>query len=297
MKEFIRRTLDLTTKLARNVMYAQVIIDITAKLELFFIRQRFHGFHIMEVAGAQAAYRVLDLLTEVGCRDDGITATEAASVLGISLPTTHRLLKVLCDRRFVQMTAGDKRYVRSDGPGYPANTVNPEFLTTAANAILESLRDETGETVFLSQRQGLSVRYLLCLPSERSIRLFGAPGMLVPLHASSQGKVALAFSPPDIRERLLNNLDMFAHTERTITDPKSLVKEIERVRSLGYATNVEEHELGTHSVSAPVLNSNGEAVAAVCIGGPKFRVEQQHLSERLAPLAIDAAGRIASSLI
>lgn len=251
----------------------------------------------MEVSGAQAAYRVLDLLSEIAAHPDGLTATEAAGALKISVPTAHRLLKVLCDRGFVRLGVEHKRYVKAAQYGFVTTGTDPDMLVERAIPILERLRESSDETVFLSHRQGLSVRYLVCLPSRRAVRLSGTPGMSVPLHASSQGKVILAFSAPSVRERLLRSLDMTSFTQRTLTDRVQLEAALETVRSQGFATNIEEHEVGTHSVSVPVLDGYGNAIAAICIGGPKFRVEVAHLVEPLAPLAQAAARALAAVVL
>jgi DNA-binding IclR family transcriptional regulator len=63
-------------------------------------------------------------------------------------------------------------------------------------------------------------------------------------------------------------------TPRTIADPAVLEQELEEVRQRGYATAVEELELGLHAVAAPVFDSAGNCVAAVSISGPSYRLAE-----------------------
>jgi len=251
----------------------------------------------MEIAGAQAAYRVLDALTEVALRRDGVTAADIARTLTLKAPTAHRLLRVLCDRGFtVQVGVGGKyipgpqiRLIAGDG-------VDHALLVEIARPYLEALRDETDETVFLSVRDGLLLTYLVCLASSHSVQMYGAPGMRVPLHATSQGKVMLAFLPAGVSERLIGQFDLTKYTENTVTDPARVSELVDEVRRAGYAVNLEERDSGVRSVAAPVVEAAGNAVAAVCVGGPIFRVSEEDLHGRLSELTRSTARAISQRL-
>lgn len=251
----------------------------------------------MEVTGAQSAYRILDLLTQVAMHPEGVGAADAAHTVGLTLPTAHRLLRVLCDRGFaVQDSAGGKyrpgpqiRLLAGDG-------IDHGVLADVARPTLARLRDETDETVFLSVRDGMHLSYVECLASSHSVQMYGAPGMRVQLHATSQGKAILAFLPDGVAERLVAQLDYERYTDSTITSAAELAAEIDEVRRTGYALNLEEREIGVRSVAAPVLDSTGTAIAAVCVGGPIFRVTEEDLRHRLAELTRAAAGEITARL-
>ena len=60
-------------------------------------------------------------------------------------------------------------------------------------------------------------------------------GAIFDLHASAHGKAALAFGSTDWLERVVAR-GLSRHTEYTITDPRALRREIERVRSRGWAS-------------------------------------------------------------
>ncbi len=251
----------------------------------------------MEVTGAQSAYRILDLLTQIAMHPEGVSAADAARRAGLTLPTTHRLLRVLCDRGFaIQPNTGSKYR-----PGHQLRIcagegVDHRLLTEIAQPTLTRLRDETGETVFLSVRDGAALSYLDCVASSHSVQMYGSAGMRVPLHATSQGKAILAFLPASTAEHLLGQLDYQRYTRNTIADAAGLLREIEAVRRSGYSVNLEERETGVRSVSAPVLDGNRTAVAAVCVGGPIFRVTEEDLRGPLARLVRAASQEISSRL-
>ena len=91
------------------------------------------------------------------------------------------------------------------------------------------------------------------------------------------GKVLIAFAPPDVREHLLDTIDLPATGPNTITDRHALRAEIARVQRDGYATADEEHEGGIRAVGVPVCNASGIAVAALSVAAPAFRTSMEHL--------------------
>ena len=251
----------------------------------------------MEIAGAQSAYRVLDILTEVSLNPRGSTAGEIARNAEVTPPTAHRLLKVLCDRGFAVQNESGKyvpgpqlRVLAGDG-------VDRATLHDIAHPLLAQLRDETLETVFLSVREGLQLTYLDVVVSTQSVRMHGERGQQIPLHATSQGKVILAFLPPGVGERIIDQLDFPRYTESTVTSSVKLHEAMYEIRREGYALNLEEREVGVRSVAAPVLDPEGNVVASVCVGGPSFRMTEEDLRGRLADLVTATAGEISAELI
>ena len=153
-----------------------------------------------------------------------------------------------------------------------------------------------GETVFLTVRRREELVFVDTVMPHSAVRMVQSPGERDWLHATSQGKVLLAFLPPARRDEIVQALQLEPLTPRTITERNALVAELERVREQGFAIQDEEREAGVRAVAAPVLDPSGYPVAALCIGAPAFRVSLQDLKDRLAPLAMDAARRVAAAL-
>src|SRR2546430_1035205 len=88
----------------------------------------------------------------------------------------------------------------------------------------------------------------------------------------------LAFLPEAERRRLLA-ATLPRLTPRTITDPRTLEKQLRRVVEDGYAFTLEELELGLNAVAAPVRAADGRVQAAVSVAGPAYRVTPQRLGD------------------
>jgi IclR family transcriptional regulator, acetate operon repressor len=72
-------------------------------------------------------------------------------------------------------------------------------------------------------------------------------------------------------------------------------QELEKVRRQGYAVDDEEAVQGARCVSAPILNSAGEPIAAVSVSGPVTRVSP-NLVNALAGAVTSAAGAISAAM-
>jgi IclR family acetate operon transcriptional repressor len=75
-----------------------------------------------------------------------------------------------------------------------------------------------------------------------------------------------------------------AVTHNTICDPDTLITEIKRVRSLGYAFDRGEGSMLAICVGAPIHDSSGKAIAAMSISGPATRFNPRKGSPVIAAL-------------
>ena len=77
-------------------------------------------------------------------------------------------------------------------------------------------------------------------------------GDRAPAHCTGLGKALLAYEPEAVvRESLTAGLR--AYTPKTITRMSALLTELAKVRTVGYAVDDEEHEVGVVCVAAPVF--------------------------------------------
>jgi DNA-binding IclR family transcriptional regulator len=132
-------------------------------------------------------------------------------------------------------------------------------LATAAAVPLETLRDETGESVQLFVRDGDERVCIAALQSLHGLRTIVPLGARLPLSAGSAARALLS----------------------------SAQEEDAWVESVG------EREAGVASVSAPVRESSGLVVAAVSVSGPIERTTRQP-GKRYGSFVVKAAREIES---
>lgn len=166
-----------------------------------------------------------------------------------------------------------------------------------AQHYLEELAEKTGETVNLSILQDRELMYLVRINNTGRILPFDLQlGSRLPLHCTSMGKSLLAFTPKKALERILKDYEFSALTTHTITSAEGFRRELQIVREKGYSVNDEELSYGLRSVSAPIKDLSGAAIAALNIAVPTKRVSLADLESRLAPLAVETAEEIQKAL-
>lgn len=186
--------------------------------------------------------------------------TRIMEATGLPRATTHRLIRALQDRGFLAHYAGHGYRL---GPRLLrlANEAMRELpLRDLAHPVLEDLARSTGESSQLYVRSG-DVRVCIdAVESSHELRTIVPVGASLPLHAGSAAKVFLAYAP-----------DRDAHVRRA-RDAARFLRDVELVRSRGWASSADERQPGVGSVSAPVLGPYDIVLGVVSLSGPSTRM-------------------------
>jgi len=234
--------------------------------------------------GADRVVRVLDLL---GTGSEGLGVGEVARRLQVHPSTASRLLGTLAASGFVERDGASGRYrLGARIVGLAAATVALLPVVSQARPELEHLSTVTSETANLAILDRFHVVYVDQVTPAHTVVMASWVGRRSPAHASSSGKVLLAFGDPRTRQVLLRRR-LERLTPRTVTDPARLVRVLEQTKRQGYASGIGELEDGLVTMAAPVL-VDGRAVAAVSLSGPGYRLPTRDLPN-LARHVIDAA--------
>ena len=218
-----------------------------------------------DVEATVRAVEILDALADGG----ELGTTDVARRTGISPSTVSRQLGTLTRVGLVEHVTATGRYRLGVRTLRYANAVLGRLnLRDLARPHLEELVHQVGETATLSipgEADAITVDFV---PTDRYLQGVTRLGRPSVGHASSAGKVMLAFGDVPLPRGKLA-----AFTPRTITDPAALAAEIERVRARGYAEAIEEREAGLSAIAAPVWGADGELAAIVALQGPTSRFD------------------------
>jgi DNA-binding IclR family transcriptional regulator len=183
-----------------------------------------------------------------------------------SLSTTYYALQALTDAGVVEPSPKTPG-LYTLGPqiadlyrGYVANRTRPERLAP----VLQALRDETRARTYLAwwSQGDLEIADTMGRRGAAELRDVSA-GYRGTAHALALGKVILASIGYDRWPDYLRQPRLRAFTEHTISTPDRLRREVLRMREAGYATDMEEFELGVSCVAAPVRDSAGRVIAGL----------------------------------
>jgi len=106
------------------------------------------------------------------------------------------------------------------------------------------------------------------------------------VHASSSGKVLVAFGDASLADAVARRR-LEPLTDRTVVSAPRLRQIWAQTKRQGYAASSGELEQGLVTIAAPVL-VDGEAVAAISVSGPAYRLPQRDVP-RLARHVMNAA--------
>lgn len=243
-----------------------------------------------------AAQRVIDVLDLLGESRDGLGVRAVARRLDVHPSTSSRLLATLAAGGVLDRDPATARYrIGARVVGLAAAAVDRLPVVSQARPELEHLSTVTAETVNLAIRDGRHVVYVDQVTPAQTVVMASWVGRRSPVHASSSGKVLLAFGTedPDDAISALGRLERL--TDRTVTDPARLAETLRQARRQGYATSAGELEDGLVTIAAPVL-IDGVAIAAISVSGPAYRLpgrEVPHLARLVVDAATGAAHRMA----
>ena len=233
--------------------------------------------------------RALKLLEELRDSEPGSGSTSSPAVSG----STHHRLAPARDPR-----GGGHGAARSGrGPfrlglalvTYADRVLSRLDVQALGRPLLVELMERTGETATLSlpgEHEAITVDSVPSRASVVSMARLGRPSVL---HATSVGKVMLAFGGA----RLPRERDLRPLTPRTITDRADLASEIRAVRERGYGTVFGEREVDVNAIAAPVFGRGGELAAILGVQGPAVRLPEP--ATALEPL-LEAAAALTKAL-
>ena len=237
--------------------------------------------------GAQAALRAVRLLKLFSNERAELTLAEISSMAELNKTTTHRLLRALESEAFVQKSRSGGRY--SLGAGLMALGVQAlasSDLRRRVRPVLKGLARSTGETATLEVPVDDSMLILDEVAGRHVVGAVGNVGTRWPLHATSTGKVLLAFDEARL-ERLPDALP--ALTAHTVSRKEQFRPQLKSIRSSGYAETVDELEEGFSAVSAVLRGPLGDVLGALSIGGPTSRFDRDRRAQFAAALCKAAA--------
>lgn len=220
-----------------------------------------------EVRTAVRTLRILEAFAEV---NRPLSLSAMAEHLRMPVSSCHALLSTLRAEGYLY-GLGDRRFYPTRKLLLLAGEIaRHDPLVELLMPILETLRDETGETVVLASRQTDVMTYLAVVESRRPIRYVNDIGMTRVLHATALGRALLSMLDDGRLRRLLKQLDLSPVTTATITNRDHFMDEIDKGRRQGYHLARGEQVAGVAGVAIP-FSLSGEHLALGVVG-PDARI-------------------------
>lgn len=226
----------------------------------------------------QSVQRAIDIINCIENAKRSLSLNEISSQLGLNINTARGLAQTLLANGYLSKDTKQGTY-----------TLGYEFLTKSkllyqlqiqhigkiAHPYMEQISNKYGVSSWLQ------ISFYRNIYTAETVEAPGttysyAPksGSNLPLHASASGKLRIAYMPEAEREKVLNNLQLEQLTEYTITNREKFKHMIHDIYAQGYATELEEVDIGINSVAAPVFDSSGVLKGTLSVAAPSIKMNK-----------------------
>lgn len=217
------------------------------------------------IESIRRAFRVLATLGRV---DEPLSLTEVSRLADLGKATTFRILMTLAADNLVAQEADRKKYRL--GPALIAlgqNALDATDVRQVSQAHMRALAERHGMIIYLNMPTPEGVLSVMREPRHAGSQ-FVRRGAIMPYHACASGLVFLAFNSDGLLDRVIEaGLPRLA--SGTISTEEKLRSTMTRIRADGFALDANSIDEGVVSVSAPILDHQGEAIATLGASGPE----------------------------
>lgn len=226
------------------------------------------------IQSVERAFRIVDELAESG----GLRGAAVADRLDMPVSTAHDYLQALTETGYVTKSADQYN------PSTRFLEVGQQHrhrleVFRAAQDELDTVAAETDEHVTLMIEENGQGVLVDIREGADAVSLFAYPGARMPLHATAPGKAILAHMSTARVDEVLDEHGLVAMTDDTVTDRGELSEQLETIRERGYAVDDGERIAGMVCIAAPVLDKEDTIQAAICVCGPRSRIDDQRRTE------------------
>jgi len=239
--------------------------------------------------------KAIDLLDALTAERGGLRLSELAQRCGYPKSTVYALLSTMRDRGLITQR-DDGRYTLGIRLFEYGSAVSRGFdISSVSRPYLEKLTTLTGSNSVISMIDSGGVVAFDYSTGATGIQILPEIGVRLPLHATSQGKLLLAYMPESKALRLLKKHGMVPYTPHTKVSPEELISDLCGIRDRGYAVEDGEYKIGLRSVSAPVRDSSGEVRYTLTTIGFFRRISGDDFRQAVQS-TVDQANRLSAAL-
>lgn len=243
-----------------------------------------------ENEGARTIGRVLKVLELLAGASKPLRLVDVSKALNVPPSSAHALLQQLVKYNYIQ-TLEDRRYSQSSGLVVLASRVLSGIqLMNIARPHLDRLSIDSGESIYLGMRTPQGIVYVDSIEATYGLVSRVPLGSLRPLHASSAGRVFLAFGvSSEMLDTFLGPNPLAAYTSHTPIDRIELRRLLKRARSEGCAVNEQAMMDKVYGVSAPIFDARGTLSGTLTLSAPdtRFIPKREFLIQSVKDTAAD----------
>jgi DNA-binding IclR family transcriptional regulator len=213
--------------------------------------------------------RAFKLLRRIASGDNAANVSETARALKLSRTTIIRLLATLEAEQMIEKLRDGAGYKLGLGlAGLAGQALVSSDIVQAGDPVLRTLAETLGLSAHIGVLSGRDVLYLARRAPNVSLVSNVGIGSRLPAHATTLGRIILAFTPREAVADLFKGARLTAATTKTPTTLAALMAQIDADRAAGMAWSDQHFEVGISSAAAPVFDRTGQVIGAINVTGP-----------------------------
>lgn len=223
------------------------------------------------------AMRILELLAQ---SRHGLTLSDISRRLGFPKSSAHVLIKTLEVMGYLKNSEINGKYFFGLKLISLSNMALESLdLREQARPFLLDLMVRTGLTVHMAILEGTEAVIIEKVEAPGMLRLATWVGKRLDTNSSGVGKALLAFSAEESWNQRFIGRPLTKHNKNTISSPERLVRELKKVRQMGYAFEDEEGEIGFRCIGVPLYDSANRAIAAISVAGTTSQISNERVAK------------------
>jgi DNA-binding IclR family transcriptional regulator len=196
--------------------------------------------------------------------------------MGVNHTIIYRILRTFEDRKILIQKPDSKKYEL--GPGLAPLLAAYRIKNKMSDLILpimEELSKETGESVFLTWKEGYEGVTVEIAESSSNIRFAVSKGTRTPLYLGASTKSIMAFLSEEEQKGIIAQ-GLKKMTEKSTTEKEKLLEDLKVIKERKWAYTEGEYSDDVFGISTPLFNSEGRIMASLTIAGPVYRINEEN---------------------
>jgi len=194
---------------------------------------------------------------------------------GLHPSTAFRILGSLIEVGFVERDSAGHYFIGRKLAQLASSRRRSTDLREEALPILERLRDEIGETINLTIREGDEVIYIERATPNRMMRVEQVIGSRAPLHVTAVGKLMLDDLGNEFIRAYSERTGLKAYTQHTRSSISALLKDLQTSSAQGFAYDDEEAEIGVGCIGVLIRNNKNDVIGGLSVSAPIERRQDE----------------------
>ncbi len=224
----------------------------------------------------ERAFSILEIIAE---SSKGLSNSDISRRLKIPKSSASYILRILENRGYLTREINSGKYrLGLKLMGLTRESATHTDIREVAKPIMESFVKRTNLSTHLAVLDNGRAVYVEKVENLNSfIKMDIWIGHRLPIHSTAIGKVLVSQMTEAEVSAILELRGMEKKAPKTITNAKRYLKELDKVRTFGFAVDDEENSAGVRCISSPIFDAQGKIVAALGTSDTIIRLDETQL--------------------